>query len=97
MKLRGASPACKLALRPALPHHFSAIGVERVVDNPFGGVDRVIIFVAEMPEAFRDGLQARSFRLMIERVVGIGTIDDLAKQHERGIGRELVFFQDRLE
>ena len=50
-----------------------------------------------MPEALGDGLKARPFGPMIERVVGIGAVHDPAKQHERRISRELVLLQDRLE
>jgi hypothetical protein len=38
-----------------LAHHFLTIGVERVVNDPLSGILRVIVFVAEMAEAFGDG------------------------------------------
>jgi hypothetical protein len=87
----------ELAGRFAALHHLAAIRVECVVDDPLGGIERMIILVAEMPEALGDGLKARPFGLMIERVVGIGAVHDPAKQHERRISRELVLLQDRLE
>jgi len=49
------------------------------------------------PEAFRDGFKARRFGLLIEAIVGVGTVDDLAQQHQRGVIAQLVLFQDRLE
>jgi hypothetical protein len=87
----------ELAGRFAALHHLAAILVECVVDDPLGGIERMIILVAEMPEALGDGLKARPFGLMIERVVGIRAVHDPAKQHERRISRELLLLQDRLE
>jgi hypothetical protein len=81
----------------ALPHHLPAVSVKRVVDDPLGGIERMIVLEAEMPEAFRDGFKARRFGLLIEAIVGVGTVDDLAQQHERGVIAQLVLFQDRLE
>jgi hypothetical protein len=37
-------------------NHLLTIGVKRVMDNPFCGVDFKIILEAEMSEALRDGL-----------------------------------------
>jgi hypothetical protein len=50
-----------------------------------------------MPKSLGDRFEARSFRLAIKGVVGIGAVDDLSKQDERRIAREPVFFQDCLE
>ena len=57
----------------------------------------MVVLVAEMPEAFGHRLQPRSFGLMVERVVGVGAVDDPAQQHERGIARQLVLLEDRFE
>jgi hypothetical protein len=70
----------------APPHHLAAIRVERIVDDPLGGIKRVVIPVAEMPEAFGHCLETRSLGLMVERVVGIGAVDDPA-QPARGQDR----------
>src|SRR5204863_3565406 len=35
----------------ALPHHFLAISIERVVDDPLGGIQRVVVFVSETTKA----------------------------------------------
>ena len=42
------SRADKHAVGLFLPHHLLTIGVERVVDDPFRGIERVIVFIAEM-------------------------------------------------
>jgi hypothetical protein len=63
-----------------LPHHLLTIGIECVVDDPLGCIERVIVFISKMAKAFGDGLQARSFGLPIQRIVGIGAVDDLAEQ-----------------
>ena len=57
----------------------------------------MVVLVAEVAEAFGDRFQARPLRLIVERVVGVGAVDDFAEQHEGGIAGQLVFFQDRLE
>src|SRR5262249_41787416 len=87
----------ELPVRFAVAQHLAAIGVERVIDDPFGGVERVVVRKSEMAKAFRDRFETRTFRLPIERVVGIGTVHDLSKQDERRIAGEPVFLQDRLE
>src|SRR5215470_16112179 len=73
---RGQPSSCEHPVGLAVPHHLLAIGIERIVDDPLGGIDRVVVLVAEMAEAFGDGLQSRPFRLSIERIVGVGSVDD---------------------
>src|SRR6202022_3610711 len=68
----------ELSVRLAALHHFLAVGIEAAIDDPFRGVVLVIVLEAEMPEAFGDGFEAGTFRLMIERVVGVGAVDDTA-------------------
>jgi hypothetical protein len=87
----------EIAVGPALPDHFLAVGVEGVVDDPFRGIEDVIVLVSEMAKALGDGFEPRSFGLMVERVVGIGAVDDLAEKDKCLVARESVFFQDRLE
>jgi hypothetical protein len=36
----------------------------------------MVVLEAEMTEAFGDGLKARCLRLVVQRVIGIGTVDD---------------------
>src|SRR4051812_35116018 len=60
----------ELASWPSAFHHFAAVFIERIVDDPLGGVERMVVLVAEMAETFGDRQQARTFGLMIERVVG---------------------------
>jgi hypothetical protein len=38
---------------------------------------QLIVFKTEVPEALGDGVKARRLRLIPERVVGIGSIDNL--------------------
>jgi hypothetical protein len=35
--------------------------------------------------------------LIVQRVVGVGRVDDFPEQHERRIMRKIVFLDDRLE
>src|SRR5258708_36865074 len=44
------------ALRLARLHHLLAVRVERVVDDPLGGVQVVAVLVAEPPKALGHGL-----------------------------------------
>ena len=83
----------EIAVGLALPDHLLAVGVKGVVDDPFRGIDGVIVLVPEMPKSLGDRFEARSFRLAIKRVVGIGAVDDLSKQDERRIAPEPVFFR----
>src|SRR5205809_5783576 len=83
--------------RPALTHHQLAIGVERVVDNPLGRVQGVIILEPETPKAFGNRLEPRGLRLVPEGVVGVGAIHDSREKHERGIRGEPVLLHNRVE
>ena len=49
----------------ALSYHLLAIRIERVVDDPFCGIHRVVVFVAEMAKAFSDSFEPWSFGLTI--------------------------------
>src|SRR6266702_7759681 len=70
----------KVAVGLALAHHFLAIGVEGVIDDPLGGVVFMVIPETEMTESLSDGLQSGPLGLVPERVVGIRAIHDLAEQ-----------------
>src|SRR5262249_32399066 len=78
-------------------HHLFAISIEHIVDDPLGRVYFVIVFVAEVPEAFGNCLKSGPFRLIIERVVGIRGIDDFSEKDYRGIIHKLVPLQDGLK
>jgi hypothetical protein len=55
---RGGSQSIrKLSGQLATLHHLLGVGVECVIDDPLSGVERMIVFVAEMPEAFGRSLQ----------------------------------------
>ena len=87
----------ELASRFAALHHLFGVSVERVVNDPLSGVDFVIVLVAEVSEALGDCVKSWALGLMVQRVVGVGPIDDPAEQHESGIACQLVFLQDCLE
>src|SRR5438552_2352780 len=88
---------CKHAVKLALPYHLFAVGVERIVNDPLGSIQCVIVLVAEMTKPFCDSLQAGSFGLSIQGIIGVRAVDDLAQQDKCGVVGQLVFFQDRLE
>src|SRR5581483_4194578 len=57
----------------------------------------VVVLESQMPEAFGNGIQAGSFRLVPERVVGVGTVDDLGHQNDGWIARKTVLLHQRIE
>src|SRR5215470_1931119 len=87
----------EISLRLALPHHLAAVGIERVVDDPFRSIERVIVGIAEMPKAFSNRLESWPFRLLVEGVVRIRAIHDAAEQDQRRIGGQPVLLQNSLE
>src|SRR5262245_7111381 len=60
-------------------HHLFAISIAPNVADPLGRCYFVIVFVAEVPEAFGNCLKSGPFRLIIEHVVGIRGIDDFSE------------------
>ena len=78
-------------------YHLVAIRVERIVHDPLRRILCVVVLEAEVPEAFRDGFEAWPLRLIIQRVVGVGAVDDPPEQYQRRIAGQLVFFQDSLK
>src|ERR1700754_3154609 len=50
-----------------------------------------------MPESFGDSFEARALRLLIQRVIGVGTVDDPPQQYQSGVAGEFAFFQDCFE
>jgi len=84
-------------VRLAAPYHLLAIRIERVVNDPLRRILCVVILEAEMPEAFGDSFQARSFRLLVQRVVGVGAVNDPPQQHQSAVAGEFVLLQDCFE
>src|SRR5262245_32717897 len=80
----------EFTIRFPRPYHLLAISVKRIINDPFGSIDLVIVLIAEMPKAFGNGLKSRPFRLVIKRVVCVCGIDDLTKEDERGIINKVV-------
>src|SRR5258705_9880805 len=89
--------AHEIAVRFAALYHLAEIRKERVVDDPLRRILSMVVLEAEMPKAFSDSFEARSLRLMVQRVIGVGAVDDPPEQYQRGIAGQLVLFQDRLE
>src|SRR5262249_53331816 len=77
-------------------HHFFAVSIQRIVDDPLSGIYFMIVFVAEMSKAFGNGFKSRSFRLTIERVVRVRGIHDFSEKDKRGVIRKFVLLQDGL-
>src|SRR5437867_137584 len=80
--------------RLAAPHHFLAVGIQAVVNDPLAGVDLMVVLEAQVAEPFSDRIQARRFGLLPQRVVGVGPVDDLRQEHQGPVGAELVLFYD---
>jgi len=74
-------------------HHLFAVFVERIVNNPLGRVDFMVALKIQAAKSFRNGVQPRALRLLPQSVVSIRAIDDLPKQHERRILRQMYFFK----
>ena len=66
----------EVAMRLAALYHLAAIRIERIVDDPLRRILLMVVLEAEMPEAFGDGFEAGSLRLMVQRVIGVGAVDD---------------------
>src|SRR5713226_10395380 len=90
--LENAPSAHEVAVRLAALYHLAAIRVERIVDDPLRRILCVVVLEAEMPEAFCDSFEAWTLRLVVQRVVGIGSVAGPTMQHQRGIPRQLVLF-----
>jgi hypothetical protein len=87
----------KGSIRLSSPHHLLAISVESVVNDPFGGIQLVIVFEAKMPKSLGDGVQTGRLWLMPQRIVGVGSIDDLRQQNKCWIARQPVLFHQGVE
>src|SRR6266700_1120030 len=87
----------KIAVGLALAHHFLAIGVEGVIDDPLGGVLLVVVFETQLAEALSDGLQSWSLGLVPEGIVGIRAVHDLTEQDQRSVARQVVLLEDGLK
>src|SRR5262249_15353037 len=51
----------EIAVRLSVGHHLFAIRMERVVDDPFGGIERVIVLETELAKALGNRLEAWAF------------------------------------
>src|SRR5260370_13646614 len=81
----------------ALTNHGLAVGIEGIVDNPFRRILLMIILVAQMPEAFGNSVESRSFRLMPERIVGISAIDNFSQQYQSRVRGQVILLEDDLK
>ena len=74
-----------------MPHHFLAVCIQSIVDDPLCRIDLMVILIAKVTDALGDCFEPWSLRLLIERIISIRAIHDLAKQDERVVGSEVVF------
>src|SRR5258708_10427252 len=58
-------------------YHLFAVGVERIVNNPLGRIDFVVVPEIKMAKPFRDALQPRALRLLPHRLIVILPIHNL--------------------
>src|SRR6266850_668753 len=93
----GTVALLKPTIRLTSLYDFLTISVQRVVNDPLGGVDLVVVLEAQLREAESNGFQSSGFRLVPERVVRVRSVDDLCQEDECGIHCEIVFLDDRLE
>src|SRR6266571_6517905 len=70
------------AIGPALADHLLTVGIEGIIDDPLGGVQLVVVPVAQVPEALGNRLQPLSFRLVPERIICIGAIHNFTEQNQ---------------
>jgi hypothetical protein len=50
-------------------HHLAAVLIERVVDDPLGGIERVVVFVAESTNFLMSHGQAKRSTFTSSRVI----------------------------
>src|SRR5713226_449127 len=74
------APSAESPIRLTALHHLFAVRVERIVNNPLGRVNFVVVLKIQPAKPFRDGVQPRALRLLPQRVVRIRAIHDLPKQ-----------------
>ena len=74
-----------------------AIGIQRVIDDPLGRIDLVIVLEAEMAESLGYCIQPGCLGLMPQGIVGVGAVDDPGQEPDRRITVELVFLHHCVE
>src|SRR5882757_415552 len=77
---------------PAL-HHLLAIRVQRIVNNPLGCIDFVVVLKIQASKPFRDGVQPRALRLLPQRVVGVAPFTILPSNTSAGFAARSYFFR----
>src|SRR5437879_3852806 len=87
----------ELTVRLAAADHLLTVGVQGVVDDGLGRNHLQIILEAEMAETFGDGVQPRRLRLVPERVVRVGSVDDLGQENDGRVAVQLVLLRQRVE
>src|SRR5216683_5132770 len=85
------------AIESALAHHLPAVSVERVIDDPLGGILFVVVLETQVAEPLGNRLQPFSLRLAPERVVGIRAVDDLAEQDQGRVTRQSILLENGLK
>ena len=93
----GSLPSTEPTVRLPTSHHFLAVRIQRIVNNPLGRIDFVVVLKLQVAKSLRDGIQPRAFRLLPQRVVSVRAIHNLSKQCECRVARQIVFLQNRVE
>src|SRR5262249_23042933 len=87
----------KLSVSLATAHHLLTVSVEGIVDDGFRRDQFVVVLEPKMPEAFGNRVQCSGLRLIPQRVVSIGAVDDLCQQDDGRITCESVLFHEAIE
>lgn len=65
-------------IRLSALYHFFAVFVQRIVNNPLGRVDFVVVLKIQVAKSFCNGAQPGTLRLLPQGVVSICAIDESA-------------------
>src|SRR4029077_19050732 len=82
----------KSSARLAAFHHLPAIGVKRVINNPLGRIDFMVVAEVQLSKSLGDRIQSSSLGLMPQRVVRVGAVYDFSQQPQRRVCRQIVLF-----
>src|SRR6266446_2137675 len=90
-------PSAKRSVRLSPFHHFFAVRIQRVVNNPLGRIDFVVAPEVQMAKTLRNGVQPGGLRLLPQGIIGVRAIHNFPKQHQRCITRQIIFLQNCLK
>src|ERR1700680_4626233 len=78
-------------------YHLPAIRVQRIVNNPFGGIDFVVVAKAQVAKTLGNRIQTSGLRLMPQRVVRVSAVNDFGEQLQSQVCLEAVLLENRFE